>query len=286
MELFINDVAIDAQLENETTIGEVFAAVAQWLAGNGHSIEAVRVDGAAVDCGATDWHALPLDGRTRIEITAESRLEREVNALETVRTYAELLLRVLRNGSDQQLTDVLDEYPNVEPTIAAVTAEGAADMAEALDTDGVGLNRDRATAATERLLRVIEGRLRELLEPLRELEATATVLAPILEQLEAVPLQLQTGADRAAIATISRFSELAAKLARLVAVLQAGNPQIAELDVAGAPLHAATGANNAILQDLLEAFDRHDYVYVGDLLEYEIVPRYRALIHALTAHVA
>lgn len=289
MEIFINGVAIDVQLEAERTMGDVVTGLAEWLRGTGHRLTTVSFDGAGVDAQAAQSDSRGVDTVHRVELFAQNVREPQLQRLETVHDYADVLRRVLLKGNAEQLQDVLEEYPRVAPAVAELSPDAAADIAEAMGCEiepeeppVVPVERrERSAAAVGRLVILTEGRIRELLEPLRELTATAGVLQPVLDALEQVPVQLQTGADREAVATITRFSELAAKLARLVTVIMEDNPSVGAVDVAGKPLNQAIADDNAILTDVLDAFDRRDYVLVGDLLEYEVVPRYRAFVAAL-----
>ena len=108
------------------------------------------------------------------------------------------------------------------------------------------------------------GALRRLLSELRECGGRASE----------VPLLLQTGRDREAMAVIVRFSELTQTLVRLLDAAPL-------LTIDSRRPDEFFGDLNRILKELIEAFEAKDSVLIGDLMEYEIAPRMRKLQAAL-----
>ena len=89
-----------------------------------------------------------------------------------------------------------------------------------------------------------------------------------------VSVLLQSGKDRQAMETITRFADL---IAAVLAVL----PRTA----GGGEAAALFAELNPRLREILDAFDAKDFILIGDILEYEIAPRLGGLA-ALLARCA
>ncbi len=280
MDILVNDVRIDFTLENESTLGEVFTELDRWLRGNGHVVDTVSINGASQFSDDTSWHGAPIAGVETFSITARSLREDEVHEIETIYQYLDLLRRILQSGSDAQLADILAEYSYVAQSLPRYAPSAGDALSAALD--GVTVeNGERAISVIAPLLAILEERQRELLEPEREARATVTALRGALAAVESVPTQLQSGEDASAMAAITTFTELAGKILRILPLLLEISPDLAEANVDGQAMDTFVAGINATLGEAVDAFGREDFVLLGDLLEYEIVPRMGALLDHL-----
>jgi hypothetical protein len=278
VEILINDVPISFELEGERQLGEVFDAVAHWLRTAGHRVEAVRVDGRAVDLAAQAWRTLPVEAHKAMEVQATSIHQLEIDQLETVTNYTDLLRRVALDGSEEQLTSVLEELPYVTEAVGRLTPELAGVLEEAVTQDRRTLSR-----RAEEITRILNGRQQELLDPEHEIRQTLTALESILPSFEEIPTRLQTGREREAMEMVARFGELAARLLRILPLVVESRPEIADAltgeDTIGRLIRPIT----QLLSELEEAMKSADMVMVGDLMEYEILPQFQDLIGAVRA---
>ena len=91
--------------------------------------------------------------------------------------------------------------------------------------------------------------------------------------LAEIAVQLQTGRDRDAMATVAGLCDAVQRLLPLVAFLPPdGGRERLIVDL------------NATLRDLLAAFEAKDTVLIGDLAEYEVAPRLAQLLPLLGRH--
>jgi hypothetical protein len=105
-------------------------------------------------------------------------------------------------------------------------------------------------------------RLRETMETYAALQALAPELAALEEKIGEVSVLLQSGKDRQAMETVTRFTDLIE--AAVAALQRTGNAgEAAEL----------FSDLNPRLREILGAFDAKDFILVGDLFEYEVAPR-------------
>ncbi|HKK48103.1 MAG TPA: hypothetical protein VJ932_03345, partial [Alkalispirochaeta sp.] len=90
MEILINDVPISFELEHEATAGEVMDGLSQWLSANGHSVNAIILNGTPVE-EHPQWELQDVASIERIEIHAASLHQLEIDQLETIINYSDLL---------------------------------------------------------------------------------------------------------------------------------------------------------------------------------------------------
>ncbi len=280
MEIKINDVAIDYRLEQESTVGEVYQEIESWLRDNGHRVLACFLDGVSIqDDGG--WTDRPVDSVAAMSLTAENLRQRQIDDLETIHNYLGLLERVLRDGNRDQLVSVLEELPYVAEGIE----RRAADLSGALEDtlpgplhDAIahaeGVEQiDRAHAADRIALldRLVDQRQRELLDPDHEMRSVCTVLSSLIDNVEQVPVLLQSGGEKEALTTVGAFSETVSTFLRILPLVTLAHPDLASTAESIPEI-------NDFLREIEGALSNSDLVLLGDLLEYEIVPRFRDLV--------
>jgi len=284
VEIKINDVPIDYSLENETTVGDVYAGIESWLRGNGHRILDILLDGTSVTDDVRARTTQPISDVSTLEFRVESLRQKDIDDLETIRTYLGLLQRVLRSGSTEQMAPVLEELPYVlgglrrlAPDLAGPLEEplpGPVDDAAAHAAAFTDISREGVATRAEELDRLLEQRQRELIDPDHEMRSVITVLTGLTDRLESVPVMLQSGAEKDALTTIGTFSETVSTFIRILPHVAVQHP---ELEIPADLLPAING----FLSEIEDALSTSDMVLLGDLVEYEVVPRFRELISAV-----
>ena len=192
----------------------------------------------------------------------------------TLIEYLELLGRALKSTDAVSLRDVLGEYGYVASTlerilrttgqsreilapietVAASLMDNTTGEAAPSDEDLALLKAD-AGKSVDAVLSNVQSRLSEVLRPEEELRVTAGMLSRTLPEVAEVAILLQQGRDEEAMQRIVRFTELAGKYIRL-----RGDDEIEDL--------------HGPLNELVDALDNNDTVLIGDLLEYEVAPRF------------
>lgn len=271
MTITINDVEIDYTLEKEQSLDDVLNELDSWLRTSGHVIETVRIDGAVMPSDDLQWRERNIDAVQMVALEVRSLREKDLNDLETLRNYFELLNRVLSDGSEDQILSVLEESAYIVAGLGRYLPE----VSEAF-----GAN-PRSASLNESIVKLLESRQKELLDPEKETRATVTVLRRNLSRIEEVPTTLQSGNPAEAMNAVTGFTELVSKLLRILPLLMEINPAVADLEVEGMDMPSFVQDLNGILTELVESLHGEDYVLLGDLLEYEISPRVLALVDAL-----
>jgi len=117
-------------------------------------------------------------------------------------------------------------------------------------------------------------RFEELNDPASALERTASEVESLNAEIDRLSVMFQTGEDRKAMDFIIRLSDLSQKILRILAQMEAGaDISLESTTIDEKPAREFFGGLNAVLRELLEAFDGRDTVLIADLLEYEVGPR-------------
>ena len=146
--------------------------------------------------------------------------------------------------------------------VVSLKIDGERSTLEAIDTW-----RERELTTVDKL--AITAKSPNLLtNPAHELYSSLLIIEKILPQVSEIALLFQTGKDREAMQLIARFTKLVSILLNIV-------PQFDNLNKKIAPTASEL---NRSLKELLEAFNVKDNVLIGDLMEYEIVPKVETLI--------
>jgi hypothetical protein len=270
MEITINGQTADISLDNEKTVGEIMAGLEQWLANAGQRLSGLSINNVPVPSSAFE------------EILKKDAAAVNLLDIKTI-SLAELFLESLVNlHADIEEFESLkfDEKPEFlkswkERPQALFTLEQMPDLYN------ISVNLFSAGDINKTFVfSVIEERLREVKEPLQELNNLKALLDETCTKLANLALDIQTGKDAQAAKTIQVFSGLSEKILRTVK----------QLDIQGI-LPQEKGEREAfsviinefgkIIKELLEAYEKHDTVLVGDLAEYEASPKLQELYSAI-----
>jgi hypothetical protein len=276
MNITIDGKTADIALENETTLGEVLRGIGEWLAGAGYSLSGLRINGEALGADA-------LAGSFDLALDSIETLDIETSGLPVL--MAEALLALRETIGDYENAP-FEERQGIEGRWAASPA--ASFLAERIpDLAGfAALTFQGEGPAPAVLASLTDERLRELRDPLPEVEGLEEAVESTARRLEDLPLDLQTGKDSRAAETVRLFSTVTEKLFRIYSLLKLEGFGFAAALVDGMPFGAFVDDFGAALKELLAAYEAKDAVLVGDLAEYELAPRLRSFYAALKAPAA
>ena len=295
MDIFINDVKIDFQLENEKSIKDIVSGLSGWASSEGVQLQNIRIDDKDYDSADSSFSTMELNGIGKIEVAAKSILQIHEENLQLLHQYISLMKKSVEGKNIKLIDDLKSDIDSVSALLADFLGEdiGAQQSIScqlktrltALHTDG----RSLAAEETEPLLNmltaldiILKERIAELANPYGELQKTVNAMKSSIEEINNISVLLQTGKDREALSSIIKFSELSQKVLRIYSVLSnSGLLDVESIDIDGMKFSDFYNELNSILTELLEAFTANDSVLIGDLLEYEIAPRSESLIKAL-----
>jgi hypothetical protein len=277
LEIRINDQPLAFRLENERTLGEVLRGLEQWLAGSELVLCEARCAGRDLLASpAEEWSATPPGEVQRLELTVRHAWELRRENLRTLQEFLKAARDFAAGPAAPVAEELLRGYPlfleslrrHSEAEIGGSFPIGAGLAPELCRLDAQA--RAALASAASSLQELIGRRLAEAEDPRSALARLSSELEATAAGISEVSVLLATGRDRQAMEAVVRFSELCQRL--LVLLGRLGVPAVGGRE----PAEFFAGLNG-VLQELITAFQAHDTVLIGDLLEYEIAPRLRQL---------
>ncbi|MBN8216535.1 MAG: hypothetical protein J0L75_07810 [Spirochaetes bacterium] len=308
MEIWLNGQKADIRLEEEKNVAQVLAALESWAESQGHLMDDVRVDGRPVpDPGDPALAGLAVDAVGRVELRLctppeyaflvlgeiDAYLARMKGRLEDPRDLAageldDLLagidwLRKTLAGAVKPLRLSAEQEPLLallkEGEIAAfrLRADGKPEFRQRLDATLGSLE----TGARAILRRGYFHLVRQVCAGMGPQDVAANLLGEglrllaILKQiLPASAAEIQKGRDAAAMPLVQQAVEalelFLALVERSETLLRIERKEASDLSALREPLSAK-------LTELEGAFQRRDFVLLGDLLEYELTEHLPAM---------
>jgi len=272
MEITINGKKADITIEDEKTVGEVLAALEQWLEGTGNRLSGLSLDGEAVPSGRFgEAFARELAGLKSLGVTVLSWCELAGEA------YGALEEAAVRAG------DAAFEERGRAAADWEQSPQAAFLKEEAPDIHALALRAFRGEgAALPELAAACRERQGELADPRGALSGMAPLVTTVVSRLQELPLDMQTGKDARAAETMRLFAGAGEKLFRLFPLLRREGALPENLVIDGEDEVAFISEFNAALSELSAAYRSSDTVLTGDLAEYELAPRLSKFFAALT----
>jgi len=268
MEIRINGQAADITLDSERTIGDILASLELWLSNLGHSLSGLSINGKAADIAHLDKIFLTekdsvkeLDVYTscaaQLSADAISKLAGDIDEFENLKFEDK---NNFFNSWEQsaQAKFIKEDMPELFSICVDLFSNG-----------GIGCQTLRS---------ICEERLREVNDPLNEFSKIEPLVNEICVRLIDLPLDIQTGKDGRAAQTIQVFSGITEKILRITKQLNLQgylNQNDEKI------FTQMINDFSKVLRELLDAYERHDSVLVGDLSEYEAAPKLSELFAAI-----
>jgi hypothetical protein len=267
MKIKINGVDADIKPENEKTAGEILGALDAWLAGTGHRLSGLNIDGKTVNAQEMElFFSRGIETIDTIDISTSSLpqlvAESLARTMQDIEEFKEAGFDEKAGFADKWKASpesclLAEQYPELfDWTVKAFSGEGCSPQV---------------------LGALFEERLRELRDPAGEMSRTAPLVDDICARLAEFPLDIQTGKDARAAETVNVFSGVAEKVFRIYHTLKIEGFPVAGITVDNMPVNDYIAEFSKSLKELLDAYERHDTVLIGDLAEYEMAPRLRSL---------
>ena len=264
MEIRINGQAADITPENEKTIGEILSSLDLWLTNLGHSISGLVIDGKAADTTRLDEiFSMETSGVKILDIYAASAAE----------LTAAALLNLLGDIDEFEELKFEDKNNFVNSWEQKAQAKFIKENMPELFSIYIDLFKHGGVSC-QTLRSITEERLREASDPVNEFSKIEPLVNETCVRLVDLPLDIQTGKDGRAAETIQIFSDITEKILRITKQLNLQG----YLDHSDKKIFTQLiGDFSNVLRDLLDAYERHDSVLVGDLSEYEAAPKLQEL---------
>ena len=261
MEIRINDKKLDFTIENEKTIGEILSGLDQWLRESGHRFNSLSIDGEAIS--AKSIQEVFSRGVESIKVL-------EINTASLADLTALCLINLIDDIDEYEKIPYEDKnffYTDWKGTPQAVFAQDHLnDVYVLFESTFKNGSIDFST-----LKSIAKERLRETETPVVEFDAMEPIISEITLRLKDLPLDIQTGRDSCAAQTIQNFGVITEKLIRILNQLAIQGTVDAENIMGNLNNFSET------VNELYDAYGKHDLVLIGDLAEYEIAPKLQEL---------
>ena len=286
MTVTINGNSIEIEI-GESSLGDLLARLDDLVEKAGSVILGLTLDGKPVD--PNDLPALrdtPAASYDTLQIDSVPSCELRSRAFETLLDF--LQRAKSWTESSDPAKDLQERWENYRETYSGLLSSDEhsfLDMLgrdiESLPGDPPASERQKLIRHTERLEPIFRERLDELTDPPAAMRAASVLYSSERENLKEVPVRLQTGKDAEAMRSILLFIEIFNKANRILPELARTGTDTKNLRIEGKPLPEFYESFNVVLRQLMEAFETKDAVLIGDLAEYEIVPRMNSFFDAV-----
>lgn len=285
MVITLNSDPLDVTIENEKTLDELISGLTKWLNKSGYEITGIVQDGLELELYNGKWSNTLLDTIEELDIKAISGYDKYISDLQTLYQYITLLHNSIKTGNKSLTEDLLSELPFIKSSLDYFfakenqTAFETQQLQQLIDNSDEQNNDQSLLSVLQDITLILQNRIKEVTSPFIELHTSAEKLKDLLPGISDVSVMLQTGDDRQAMDSVLKFIELSEKLIRIFPFLKEfGYTDITKESIDKENFDDFYKGFNGILKELVDAFAINDPILIGDLMEYEIVPRVSKLL--------
>ena len=264
MEILINGSPADITLDTEKNLGDILSGLELWISSSGNRIYEVKLNGKEI----------PVESISEIfdkELSEIKKLEISVNlwrelAMEALETLHNVCMSWAKSSFEERenLISLWEGSPASRFMISDMQ-----DIEQLRSNCFLGLE----TLTIEGLLFIIDERIRELSDPVKEINNIELLTENIKDRMEELPLDMQTGKDKRAAETIQLFSQIGEKLFRIYFIFSSEGFSPEEYSIDDVPIRTFIAEFKSAISELSDAYANQDTVLAGDIAEYELSPR-------------
>lgn len=288
MTLTIDKKNIEFTLENEKKLDEVILNINSWLSENQLIIEKLYINNE--DFSMHDLN-VELDDISTIDIETLSFTELNINNLSWIKYFFDKLIVAIHAWDTIALAQVKNEIPFVlnhlpnilsldNKTPESIYSETLTIMLNKYDNfqcKEEDVNKKDVDKFLNTIVQLITERLHEYINPILELKTSIGILLNLKDDLESVSIFLQSGKIKEAAIIMDNFTNIFHKILRIIK-FNLNNKEVTN----GKNLDDFTEGLDDILSELLDGFESQDTVLIGDILEYELLPKIETLKNIFT----
>lgn len=293
MKIYINNQEVDYTLENEKTIQDVITSLEKWLNQSQLLIFKLEIDGKSyIYNDIAQNKDLQIDTIKTLKVDAKHIQEVFFIRLNNLIQYFNELSTSIEKAEYKNIEKILSQYKlmcsELSDLLRLKTAESAGIEINMLNkvfagTTG-GMIKSWSAENKQEALKIISQIKTKLVLLKNEIENPLITLNEIIQKLieskkdiSQVSILLQTGKDREAMLAIVNFSELTQSLLRIFTNVHIAKI-LSNIQFKKKSFKEFYSDFNKNLNELITAFERKDFVLIGDLLEYEIAPSIEEII--------
>jgi hypothetical protein len=271
MDIYINEQPADISLDTEKNIGEVISGIERWLSSSGSRIRKICLDNKDISVEALgSAFNISINDIGKLDIFVDPWREFAAEALEVL---YEACMLYEKSAFDERKKTSAEWEKSPSARFLASDIPDIFNLATRT-LSGEGMSTADFTA-------FIKERLRELANPVEELDKSTAGIELITRRLEELPLDMQTGKDQRAAETIQLFSGMGEKLFRLFFIYKSEGFCPVDFTIDGLSAKIFLEDFSSTLKELSTAYENKDTVLVGDIAEYELAPGLMKLFSAM-----
>jgi len=292
MRITVNGRPLVLEAREGGSLGELLAGADDVIEKSGSVIVSLKVDGRDVDAeGYAEVSGLPASSVGDVEIRAEDSAAVRIRALETL---LELLALAGSSASDDSperhrdwpgiragASDMSDAFAGLFPADELSFVKLFSDLLDKAGDEPDRASRIEISAQADRIRSLFSERLAELRDPAGEMRAAAALFAEKSSELAELPVLLQTGKEPQAMKAVLYFIEIFNKVIRILPELRRAGIDTSSIRIEGRPLPEFYDSFNEVLRGLIDGLEHRDAVLIGDLAEYEVLPRMRSFFSSM-----
>ncbi len=292
MRITVNGRPLAMEVKEGSSLGELLAGADDLIEKSGSVIVSLRVDGEEVDADRfAEASARPCASIAEIEIGAEDSADVRIRALETLLE----LLAIARSSASEDSPELKRDWPGLRGGATDISDAFAglfssdelsfvklfAELLEKSGDDPDRASRIEISAQADRLRSIFSERLAELRSPASEMRAAAALFGEKSSELGDLPVLLQTGKEGEAMKSVLYFIEIFNKVIRILPELRRAGIDTSSIRIEGRPLPEFYDSFNEVLRELIDGLEHKDAVLIGDLAEYEVLPRMKSFFASM-----
>ena len=285
MKISVNSTPLDVTFEKEKYLEEILPQIDNWLSESKMYLKELLIDGkhARIDL-PEKWGKREIESVKELDIIAVSHLEKYVEDLQVIYQYISMLDKAAETGNITLCRDLLKDREIIAGSLDYFFSQGEEklyskqflELTESEDS----LKNTELKELLDKTSFLLQKKVQEVTTPVKTLTTTAAALRELIPGISDVSILLQTGKDKEAFNAVLAFIELSQTIVRVLAILKEdiNSPDFSSITSGDENLNSFYTGFNKVLKELAEAFDSSDTVLIGDLLEYEIVPKIDTLL--------
>ena len=281
MDIYVNGSKAAIVTEGRT-LGQVLAELDERAEAGGGVIVALGLDGKNIEPDAIEGlSGMDAGGPGRLDLEADSAAAMKARAIETLMELMTAVSAATDPAGIEASRTTLGSFRSAFGGLFSAEEESFLGALDSALSDAGGQGAEPVSVVVERLRTVFTERLSELRDPVSAMRAAQRTFEALKPEIGEVPVRMQTGKDAEAMRTMILVVELINKTVRTLPEFTRAVAGGASMSMGGRGIDDFYEDFNGVLTELAGAFQGRDSVLIGDLAEYEILPRLVSFFEAV-----
>ncbi len=273
MKITVNNTALDFATEGKT-LAFIIASLDEIIENAGQLIVAIHLNGLVIDTKAIAAmeKRMPEESDS-LELFTDSICMMKIQAIET------LLELVSATKADEEpviresVLQTWSQYKSVFGSLFSAEELSFIEAFEVFLANASPMTKAAREETTHRIEVLFTERLHEIKDPKGAMRSAENLFNALKADLSEVPVRIQTGKDAEAMRTMVLVVELINKTVRILPDFTRQFGDSVSMMIGNKNIQEFYDDFNSVLRELMGAFEHKDSVLIGDLAEYEILPR-------------